>query len=422
LFFLPVLFVPYPTWPMTTMQESDTAKMTRLPRSAWLTLVGLALAQLLGSAGQVTLATLSGILGSVLAPEQGLATLPVTAGILGVATAALPVALLIRRYGRKPVFCAGLVWAICGAGLAAAAIDAGSFVGFCAGCFMMGNNMAVLAQYRFAAAEAVPDVFISRAVSGVMLGLLGAAVIAPWYALEFRDLLAVEFAGSFAMLPVLFVAALAIVALLPLPDRRPPVPDGTPVVSVAEVLRRREIQLAMIAAAAGYGVMSLVMTATPISMHVVDGHSVEATADVIRAHILAMFAPSLVSGWLIARVGVQRMLWVGLLLETACLSVAVTGHDVMHYRAALIALGAGWNLLYVGGTTLLAAECPGECSRRVQGINELVVFGTMAACSLSAGALLSQYGWVVTNVCGGLLTALIAFALLRNTVRPLAAG
>jgi MFS family permease len=173
------------------------------------------------------------------------------------------------------------------------------------------------------------------------------------------------------------------------------------------------VQLAIIAAAVSYGAMSLVMTSTPISMHVMDHHSVDATANVIRGHLLAMFIPSLVSGWLISRLGILRMLWLGVLLNATCIAFSVSGQEIWQYRYALITLGVGWNFLFIAGTTLLATVCKRDEILRVQGINDFAMFATMAAASLSDGALLDSVGWVWTNLAALALLALVVVALLR---------
>jgi MFS family permease len=385
-----------------------------LSRQQFVALLGLATAQALGSTGQIMMATLSAIVGATLSPSPPLATLPVTAGIVGVATATLPVAALIRRIGRRPVFAAALLWGAAGALLASASIHAGSFAGYCAGCFMMGNNMAVIAQYRFAAAELVPNPLVSRTVSALMLSTLFAAVAAPWLALRFRHLLPAEFSGSFVVLPVLYLSAAAVMLFLPFDGAGRSGQATGASAPLGAILARPPVRLAMACAAIGYGVMSLVMTATPLSMHVMDRHTVEATAGVIRGHMLAMFTPSLVSGWLIAKLGLKRMLWCGLVLNVACIALAVNGQDVWNYRFALIALGIGWNFLFIGGTTLLATACTHAEGRRVQGINDFVMFGTMAAASLSAGALLDGVGWVWMQAVAAVLLMPIAVGLWRT--------
>lgn len=378
-------------------------------------LLGLGVAQALGSTPQIMMAAFSAIIGSALSPSPPLATIPVTAGIIGVATATLPAAALIRRFGRRTVFASALLWGAVGAVLASASIHADSFTGYCAGCFIMGNNMAVIAQYRFAAAELVPTPLISRAVSALMLSTLFAAVVAPWLALRYRSLLPAEFSGSFAVLPLLYLAAATIVIFLPFDGAAAKTERPVDAPSPGEILARPAVRLAIACAAVGYGVMSLIMTATPVSMHVMDQHSVEATAGVIRGHMLAMFTPSLVSGWLIARLGLKRMLWFGVFLNLACIALAVGGQDIWQYRFALITLGVGWNFLFIGGTTLLSTVCRHDEGRRVQGVNDFIMFGTMAAASLSAGALLDGVGWVWTNLIAAAILAPVVVGLLRVT-------
>ena len=363
------------------------------------------------------MATLAAIVGATLSPSAPLATLPVTTGIVGVAIATLPAAALIGRFGRRFVFAGSHVWGACGATLAAWSIHVDSFAGYCVGCFIIGNNMAVTAQYRFAAAELVPAAWVSRVVAALMLSTLVTAIYTPWLALHYRNLLPAEYAGSFAVLPLLYFVAAAIVASLPF-DGVTTATDSLPEAAApGRILARPQVRLAIACAAMGYGVMSLVMTATPISMHVMDQHSVEATAGVIRGHLLAMFTPSLVSGWLIARLGLHRMLWSGVLLNLASIALAVSGQEVWHYRLALIALGVGWNFLFVGGTTMLATVCNRQDGRRVQGFNDFLMFATMAAASLSAGALLDGVGWVWTNVFAAALLGPVVIGLLRSRSR-----
>lgn len=387
-----------------------------ISRRGWTVLVGLTVAQLLSAAGQMTIITLAGIVGAQLAPAPQFATLPIAAAVIGLAVAALPIALLIRRFGRRNVFTAMTLWSAVGAVVSAIAIGNGSFAGFFLGVFMMGNNMAAMAQYRFAVADSVPPGMISRAVSTIMLGTLVAAIAGPWIALESRHLLATEFAGSFIVLVVPFLIVAIFIPLLPLPEVHTTPDEQQSAGSLRDILAQRDIQLAIVAVAVGYGVMSLIMTATPISMHVIDGLSVEKTANVIRAHMLAMFLPSLFSGWLISRLGVACALWLGLLLEASTVIITMIGPAEWNYLAGLIVLGIGWNFLFVGGTTLLASASQDTFKYRVQGFNEVVIFSTMAAGSLAAGPLLSGLGWVGTNICAGLLLALIVIAIQRARI------
>lgn len=385
-----------------------------LTRRQALSVFGLTASQYLGSAGQIMMATISALVGATLSPTPQLATLPVTTGVLGVALTALPAAALIRRFGHRPVFVVGLLWGAAGVVWAAASIHAESFAGFCVGCFIIGMNMAVVAQYRFVVTELVPNHMVSRAVTSLMLGTLLAAFTIPWLAIRYRELLPIEFSGSFAVLPLFYVAAAVVMMTIPFRRHQPHAALPVDAPTLGQILSRPPVQLAIVSAAVSYGAMSLIMTATPISMHILDHHSVDATADVIRGHLLAMFAPSLFSGWLIARLGVSRMLWIGVLINIACVILSVTGQEIWHYRYALIALGIGWNFLFVAGTTLLATVCSRSEMLRVQGINDFVMFGTMAVASLSAGALLDSVGWVWTNLIALALLALVVVSLLRN--------
>ena len=184
--------------------------------------------------------------------------------------------------------------------------------------------------------------------------------------------------------------------------------------TVRQIARQPAFVLAVMAAAIGYGTMALIMTATPLSMHVVDGHSIEQTALVIQGHVLAMYLPSLLSGWLVARLGVQRMMLTGAACEALCIGLAAAGHAVPHYGVALVLLGVGWNLLFVAGTTeLTRAYRPAE-RFRVQAVNDFLMFGVMAAASLLAGLLITAVGWQVMNLLalGPLLLLGLAIALL----------
>lgn len=370
--------------------------------------------QLLAAFGQMLLATLAGIVGARLAPDESLATLPVAAAIVGVALAAFPTAVLIRAFGRRKVFIGGLIIASAGAVLAATAVTRESFGLFTMGSLLLGMNMGVVAQYRFAAADLLPEEYISRAVSALMVGLLAAALLWPWVVVQLGGLLAAEFASSFAAAPGFFLLAAIILLFLPVNQQADDQAEVSQNLNLLSELKRREVQLAVAAGTIGFGVMSVVMTAAPVSMHVIDAHSVEATANAIRAHIVAMYAPSLASGWLIARLGLQRMLWAGLTAMACCIVVANWSQSVSAYIAAMILLGIGWNFLYVGGTTLLASVYRGRQATRMQGINDMIMFGTTAVCSLSAGALLFGLGWAGMNTTTCLLLILILIALLRG--------
>jgi predicted MFS family arabinose efflux permease len=235
-----------------------------------------------------------------------------------------------------------------------------------------------------------------------------AAIFAPSLAMQDRYLLATEFAGSYGALTLLFAATIAVLSFLPLPGPQQLSDWAVNNSPVKELLAEPRVRVAIFAGVAGYAAMTLLMTAAPISIHVIEGHSVDEAAGVIRAHIVAMFLPSLVSGWLVRQVGERRLIWCGIVLQVLCVLVAFSGRELADYQVALVLLGFGWNLLFVGGTTMLVRYAPpGYGGIRIQGINEFAVFGTMAVAALLAGTLMHTLGWVATNaVALGLLVLL----------------
>jgi predicted MFS family arabinose efflux permease len=372
----------------------------------------LLLAQFLGACSQVVNVLLGGLVGAALAPDPRLATLPLTFATVGIALATLPMAPLTVRFGRRPTLVLGALVAAIGTLLAALAISRQDFWLYCAGTALVGANTAFLAQFRFAAAESVEEHAVSRAVALIMLGTVGAALLAPWLVTELRGTGGAEYVGSYLALTLTCVLSAA--ALLGFRQRRsqltPASPDRRP---LGEITREPRLRLAVSSAAVAYGVMALVMTATPLSMHVMDGHSVASTTLVLQSHVLAMYLPSLFSGALVARFGIGPVLGAGLLLETGCMTVALLGHELMHYWTGLVALGLGWNLMFVAATTLLTRSYrPGE-GYQVQSLNDFLMFGVMGSASATAGLLISTVGWPGLNGIALLPLLLLGAALLR---------
>ncbi len=357
----------------------------------------LCIAQFFSAIGQVTLVVLAGLIGAVLAPDARLATLPVTCGVLGVAIATVPAALAMKRFGRRRVFITGSLLAGTGTLVAAAAVNGGSFWWYCAANLLIGANFAFVAQFRFAAAESVEPAMVSRVVAWVMLGTIGAAAVGPRLVVAVRGWTDTEYVASFLVLAVVFLLSAATLTRF----RNPVVSDG-PIDDAArplgEIARQPVFMIAVLGAAVGFGIMALIMTATPLSMHIIDGHTVEQTTWVIQGHSLAMYIPSLFSGWLVARFGGFRMLALGALLEAGCVAFALSGRDVMHYAWALIALGVGWNLMFVASTTLLIRTYRPAERFRVQALNDFCMFGVMAVASLLAGLLINTAGWAWMNL------------------------
>lgn len=383
--------------------------MKRLPIEVW----RLTVAYSLMMAGTSMMVLLAGIIGISFAPSEGLATLPVALVVVGLAASTLPTGRLLGRFGRRPVFLGYGLLAIGAALLAATSILVDSFSGFCAAAALMGWAGAAGHQYRFAALEAVPPSEASRATSVLLLGGILAAFIGPELAVRGRGLLAVEYAGSFLLLTVSYAAGLALIAFYRdrTVEKNAASHGGRP---LGVIMRSRVMLIAVAAAAVGYGVMSLLMTAAPISMHQHAGHSLEAAKLVIQSHIAAMYLPSLVYAGLASRVGYRGMMWLGLGVYVLCLLVAAVDTDFLQYWLALVLLGIGWNFLFLSGTNLLPQGYRTEERFRAQSFNDFLVFTVQALASLGSGWLLYHVGW------RGLLLACLPMLLLFAAL--LAAG
>ncbi len=382
----------------------------------------LAVAQALAASGTFVIVLLGGILGATLAPRPEWATLPVSMAILGVAANTVPAALLMQRIGRKRTFMLGAALAGVSALVVAWAVERQDFALFCLAIFVMGANMACVHQYRFAAVEYVPLERASVAVSIVMCGMLFAAAGGPQLALTARHWIpSSEYAGSFVAVSLLFLLATLLLSRLRDSGLRR-AGAGEAVRPLAEIALQPAFMVAVLAGIAGYAVMSFIMTATPLSMHVVDGLSVEDTKWVIQSHLLAMFLPSLASGWLIARLGVKPMMTLGVVLMGLCIGISALGsHHLMHYWWGLVLLGSGWNLLFVAGTTLLTTTYRQSERFRAQAVNEFAVFGSQALASVLAGPAIQHLGWQVLNLASAPLLIAMACSLLalrKRSGRP----
>jgi MFS family permease len=377
--------------------------------------VVLALANMLAASGLTVLVILGGIIGPDLAPRPSLATLPLSAAVVSTALTTILASSVMYRFGRRTGFILGVSVGAMGSMVAAWSLVDHSFELFTVGACLMGGSVAFSQQYRFAAAESVPSELVSRAVSIVLIGALGAALVGPQLALAARSWIpSHEYVGSFLTVSVLYV-----LAGLMLTRFKPVLYSGGVRGSPADAPRDRFAQpsffIAVLVGACGFAVMSFLMTATPISMHRFDHHSVEATTFVIQSHVIAMFLPSLVSGHVLAKFGERHTILLATILLTGCAAVSVSGHGVMHYWWGLVLLGVGWNFLFLTGTTLLAKSVSNRNRFRGQAINEFTVFGTQACASLLAGLAVQQTGWVAMNL---LTLPLLAAVLLAAFKLP----
>jgi len=362
--------------------------MQKLPFNVWLLMCIGALAMCAASIVVFT----GGIVGRVLAPSENLATLPLALMIVGTAVAVIPVTMLMQRFGRKHVFILGAVKSILGAFVAGYAIIHAHFLLFCCGTFLLGAGLAYVQQYRFAAMESVSPDLMASAAAKVLLGGLAAAIIGPELAMLSKDSFAQAFAGAYFALAVLYVFA-TLLLFLYRPNHQQTeikVSEGR---KLSEIVKQPVFWVALLSATIGYALMSFIMTATPMSMHVHDGHSLTDTKWVIQSHIMAMFIPSFFSGWLINRFGAAKIMITGLFAFALCIVIALVDRSLLNYWLALVLLGVGWNFLFVSGTALLPQSYEDSERFKVQALNEFSVFSIQAIASLSSGWVLFQFGW-----------------------------
>ena len=341
------------------------------------------------------LITMNGLIGYALADAKTLATLGVTIYVLGSAAATMPASLWMARVGRRTGFVAGALINVAGCALAVLAISRGSFVLYCVATGVMGIYNAIGLQYRFAAAEVAAPADRAKAISLVLAGGVVGGFLGPESARRAMDLFATPFLGGFVVLAGFALVAVAVQSRLhvPAPTIEERSGSGRP---LAVIMRQPVFIVAALAGAVGYGLMNLLMTATPIAMNFCN-HPFAAAAMVIQWHVVGMYAPGFVTGSLIRRFGVLNVILAGIVLVATCVAVALNGITVAHFLIALGLLGVGWNFMYTGGTTLLTESYAPAEKARTQGANDFIVFATMGVSSLASGAMVSTAGWEAMN-------------------------
>ena len=358
----------------------------------------------------VTFIAINGLVGLSLAPSAWMATLPVTGYVAGGALCAGLVARHQRAWGRRRAFQAGLLVAMAASALCAYAAYSHNFWLLVGATLLAGYYNANAGLYRFAATEIVAPAFKERAISWVLAGGIIGAVAGPNLASATRDALPVAFAGAYAALVGVALLALATVSLISFPPL--PVPSvSQPGRPLREIARQPIFIVAVAACALGYGVMNLLMAATPIAMAQC-AHPFSAAALVLEWHVLGMFVPSFFTGSLIRRFGCLPVMATGVLLNAICIAVALSGVEVMRFAVALTALGVGWNFLFIGGTTLFTQAYRSEERTTAQAAMDTVIFSTMTLTSFSSGALVTTSGWTWLNLGSIVPVALTAAALL----------
>lgn len=354
----------------------------------------LVVCQLISTTGSIVMVALGGIIGTALASTKGLATLPLSMMVVSVAATTVPATMLMQKLGRRKGFAVASLTAAMAVLVAVVALKESSFFLFIVATMMFGVNMAFTQQYRYAAAESVRPEYVPRAVSFVLIGSIGGAFIGPILATEGQYWLAsIPFAGTMFALAALFLLQSALFLGLAAAQEHAEYVRPQSERKLGDIVGQPVFLVAVLGGTVGYGLMTLVMTATPISMHINDGFALKETMSVIRAHVLGMYVPSLAAGFLIEKIGVSRLMLVGALGLLATSIIGLQGHTFMHYWWALVLLGIGWNFLYVGGTTMLTYTYSMAERFRAQAVNEFLVFGTSATASLLAGTVMYFFGW-----------------------------
>nr|WP_146285821.1 MFS transporter [Gemmobacter aquaticus] len=402
---------------MTTMPIPDDSAARR---NMWV----LVAAQAVLGAQMPIIFTIAGLAGSSLAPNPCWATLPISLTVIGSMLWAQPLSMLMQRKGRRTGFYVGALAGAAGATLAAFGLYVGHFWLFCAASLLTGGYMSAQGFYRFAAADLASEAFRPKAISGVMAGGLASALFGPQLVKLSAEAMVVPFLGSYVAVILLNLAGLPLFAALrdvrPGLGRKADVPSGR---TRRELLATPAIAVAVICATVSYALMNLVMTSSPLAV-VGCGFKTSDAANIVSAHVLAMYAPSFVTGHIIARIGVERVIALGLLILAGAGAVAMAGVELENFYIALMLLGIGWNFGFIGATSMLAAHHAPHERGTMQGLNDFIVFGGVSMASFASGGLMNcaggsvQAGWSAVNMAMLPFLVLAGGALIWFALRP----
>ena len=340
----------------------------------------------------------SSIVGFQIAENKALATFPLTFHLLGTMLAGIPASMLMKFIGRRYGFLIGTGIGTFGAASASLAIIYSSFPFFCLSIFCLGILNGFAQLYRFNAVEVSSIELRTKAVSYVMLGGIAAGFIGPAIAAEGKDYIEnAQFAGSYLSIILLYFFIVIILMRIRLP--KPSVEEQTGDMRPLKVIfRQPKFIVSVLSAMIGYGVMAMIMTATPLAMTKGSGYPFSDAAFIIQWHALGMFAPSFITGSLIKRFGSIQIIFTGILLNFICIAINISGTELINYWSALVLLGVGWNFMFVAGTTMVTETYQPAEKAIVQGVNDFLVFGTAALCSLFSGVLQTSFGWETVNL------------------------
>ena len=369
----------------------------------------LAACQAMLFTNNATLIAINGLAGLALAPNATLATLPVTCWVIGGAIATMSASQYMKKVGRQAGLFRGASIGILGALICASAVWMANFWLLCFGAIVFGTFNAFGQYYRFVAAEVSPPDFRATAVSLVLAGGLVGGILGPTTSRWTVDLIGPRFTGAYLALIVFVLVTMLILSRIRVPDlsAAEQAATGRP---MAEIARQPRYIVAVMAGAISYGVMNFLMTSTPIAMGVC-GHPYGDAAFVISSHVVAMFAPSFVTGPLIKRFGVVPVMLAGAALNIAAIAIALAGVAVANFWWSMVLLGVGWNFLYIGATNLLTETYRPEERAKAQGTNETAIFVMMAVSSFSSGMIVTNAGWDKVNYAATPLIAVVIAAL-----------
>jgi MFS family permease len=399
---------------MTTAQIDDRATK----RNVFV----LILAQAFLGAQMPMIFVVAGLAGLMIAPSPALATIPISLIVFGSMTTAPWLSALMQKYGRRVGFFVGALGGALGAGIASLGLYLDNFAVFLIGSYLTGIYMSAHGFYRFAAADSASDDFRPRAISYVMAGGLLSALIGPQLVKFTSDATVVPFLGTYLSVVLINLIGVTLFFFLDVPPPKAPSADAPQARSRRELLRDPKIAVATICGMVSYALMNLMMTSTPLAV-VGCGFPTGTAADIVSAHVIAMYAPSFFTGHIIARFGAVRVVALGLFLLALAGVVALMGVELTNFFIALVLLGIGWNFGFIGATAMLTQAHPAHERGRVQGLNDFLVFGCVTLASLSSGVLMSLgettlAGWNAVNIAMIPFLALAGAALIWLVLRP----
>ena len=356
----------------------------------------LAIAQALAGGNNTVLVATAAIVGTMLAPDKGLATLPISIFVLGMWMGTLPMGVLARRLGRRNALQIGTGCGVLTGLICCVAVLQGSFFLFNVGAVFSGFYASAHQSYRFAAADTASDEFRPKAISWVLFGGILAGVVGAQLVIATQDLwppylFAATYIGQSAL--ALVAGGVLMFVNIPKPPPRSVVGDGRP---LSEIAREPRFIVAVACGVAAYSMMNLVMTSAPLAM-VMCNHSITDATLGLQWHVLGMYAPSFITGALITRFGLERITGLGFALIIVAAGIGIAGISLWHFWIGLALLGVGWNFAFIGATTMVTHCHRPDERNKVQAFNDFLVFGSMAIGSFSSGQLLASFGWATVN-------------------------